>query len=84
MFLIAKRDIANSIARNVTHKESCEWHNFRVARNYASLKCVKRLNNIFFIRLNVLALLANIGIFYKSLITKIRILRNYNKYKCER
>ena len=42
LFLIAKLDLAHSIARYVTDKESCEWHNFRFARNYVSLKCVKR------------------------------------------
>ena len=26
--LIAKRDIAHGLARNVIDKESCEWHNF--------------------------------------------------------
>ena len=42
-YLIAKRDIAHGIARSVTDKKSCEWHNFRVS----SLKWRQKIKKFF-------------------------------------
>ena len=47
LYLIAKRDIAHGLARNVIDKESCEWHNFRVARNLCKSKMRQKMKSFF-------------------------------------
>ena len=45
--LLYLRDIAHGIARGVTDKESCEWHNFRVARNLCKSKMHQKMKEFF-------------------------------------
>ena len=47
LYLIAKRDIAHGLARNVVDKKSCEWHNFRVARNLCKSKMRQKMKSFF-------------------------------------